>query len=71
MGESKVGDLAEVRIHKFKFSGQTFLLAYKAHTNESSDEFLAIDFYQIGSHENLYDKLKKYIKIACQTRSST
>lgn len=25
-------------------------------------EFLVIDFYQVGTHENFYDELKRYLK---------
>ena len=25
-------------------------------------EFLVIDFYKIGSHENFYDELKRYLR---------
>jgi len=25
-------------------------------------EFLAIDFYQVGSHENFHDTLKRYLR---------
>lgn len=30
-------------------------------SNAALIEFLAIDFYKIGSHENFYDELKRYI----------
>ena len=42
-------------------------MAYRPPTVEqrrqSTDiEFLVIDFYQVGSHENFYDELKRYLR---------
>jgi len=54
IGESKVGDLAGVRVHKFKMNHQLTLLAY---------EFLEADdtvkLLTLGSHENFYRNLKR------------
>jgi len=54
IGEDKVGDLAGVRVHKFKMNRQLSLLAY---------EFLEADFaiklLALGSHENFYRNLKR------------
>ena len=54
IGESKVGDLAGVRVHKFKMNRQLTLLAY---------EFLEADdtvkLLTLGSHENFYRNLKR------------
>lgn len=55
LGELKTGDLAGIRVHKFTFNRQQYLLAYLHH--ESS-----IIFYMIGSHENFYEELKRYRK---------
>lgn len=67
VGERKVGDLAEIWVHKFKFNRHEYLLAYRPPSKEMRAkgvdvEFLAIDFYQVGSHENFYDDLKRYLK---------
>lgn len=35
-------------------------MAYKQTT--SGIDLLLIDFYQVGTHENFYDDLKKYLK---------
>ena len=72
IGEAKVGDLAGIWVYKFKFNRQEFLIAYRppapeARTPEARSqgvdvELLIIDFYQVGSHENFYDELKRYLK---------
>jgi hypothetical protein len=62
IGEAKVGDLNGIRVHKFRFSRQEYLLAYRAHKKNTPLEFLAIDFYQVGVHENFYSELKKYLR---------
>lgn len=68
VGEPKVGDLAGIRVHKFKFNRQDYLMAYRLPTPEQREadgvdiEWLLIDFYQVGSHENFYADLKKYLK---------
>jgi hypothetical protein len=54
-GETKKGDLTGFRIHKFSFQGQKFLLSYVIRTE-------GIVFFTIGSHENFYSELKKYLK---------
>ncbi|MBF0369442.1 MAG: type II toxin-antitoxin system RelE/ParE family toxin [Magnetococcales bacterium] len=53
-GEAKVGDLAGVRVHKFKMAKQLALLAYE--WNEPED---AIILLALGGHENFYRDLKK------------
>ncbi len=62
IGELKKGDLAGIRVHKFAFSRQTYLMAYRPVGTTGGFEFVAIDFYQVGSHENFYDDLKRYLK---------
>jgi mRNA-degrading endonuclease RelE of RelBE toxin-antitoxin system len=67
IGESKVGDLAGIWVYKFKFNRQEYLIAYCPPTPEARRqgidvELLIIDFYQVGSHENFYDELKRYLK---------
>ena len=67
IGEAKVGDLAGIWVYKFKFQRQEYLVAYRPPTVEQRRqgvdiEFLVIDFYQVGSHENFYDELKRYLR---------
>ena len=67
IGEVKAGDLAGLRVYKFKLNRQECLVAYRppilAQFNLSDKiEFLAIDFYQVGTHENFYDILKRYLQ---------
>lgn len=67
IGEAKVGDLAGIRVYQFKFSRQEYLVAYRPPLQTRPDlpdqgEFVAIDFYQVGTHENFYDTLKRYLQ---------
>jgi hypothetical protein len=62
IGEAKVGDLTGIRVHKFRFSRQEYLLAYRAPKKDTPLEFLIIDFYQVGVHENFYAELKQYLR---------
>lgn len=55
MGEAKKGDLTGLRVHKFKFQRQEYLIAYKEKSN-------TIIFYMIGTHENFYRELKQYLR---------
>ena len=66
-GASKVGDLSGIWVYKFKFNRQEYLIAYHPPTLEARNqgagvELLIIDFYQVGTHENFYDELKRYLK---------
>jgi mRNA interferase RelE/StbE len=54
-GERKKGDLTGFRIRKFSYQGQQLLLSYAVQTGE-------IIFFTVGSHENFYRELKKYLK---------
>ena len=54
-GEMKTDDLAGVRVHKFTFNRQQYLLAYLYEED-------SITFYMIGPHENFYEALKRYRK---------
>ncbi len=56
-GETKKGDLTGLKVHKFNFQRQEYLLAYKV-------EGSAILFYMTGTHENFYRKLKHYLREA-------
>lgn len=54
IGKVKKGDLRGVRVYKFSYKSQILLISYE-HTNG------VIYLYTIGSHENFYRKLKKYL----------
>ncbi len=67
IGEAKTGDLAGIWVYKFKFNRQEYLVAYRPPTPVETEqgakvELLIIDFYQVGSHENFYDELKRYLR---------
>ena len=68
IGESKVGDLVGIRVYKFCFNRQEYLIAYKCLLASSDKDsikkldILTIDFYQVGSHQNFYDALKRYLR---------
>ena len=53
IGELKKGDLAGVRVYKFKMAQQPTLLAYIYDEKEKSITLIAL-----GSHENFYRNLK-------------
>lgn len=59
IGESKKGDLSTIRVHKFKFNHQEYLIAYSVN---DGIQILMIDFYKVGTHENFYTELKKYLQ---------
>ncbi len=67
VGELKVGDLAGIRVHKFSFNRQEYLMAYRPPVKNAPIEFLIIDFYQVGVHENFYKELKQYLRHERQT----
>lgn len=54
-GGVKKGDLAGIRVHKFKFHGQEYLMAYMVQQD-------SIVFYMVDAHENFYPELKRYLK---------
>ncbi|MCL2346135.1 MAG: type II toxin-antitoxin system RelE/ParE family toxin [Desulfobulbus sp.] len=67
IGEAKVGDLLGIWVYKLKFNRQEYLVAYRPPQPEGLEqdmkmELLMINFYQVGSHENFYDDLKRYIR---------
>lgn len=55
VGEAKLGDLAGVRIYKFRLSNQLCLLAYRILDEEN------IKLLTFGPHENFYRDLKQSI----------
>lgn len=67
IGDAKLGDLVGIWVYKFKFQRQEYLIAYRPPSIERRRqgvevELLMIDFYQVGSHENFYDELKRYLR---------
>jgi len=62
IGEAKLGDLKGIRVYTFSFNRQQYLIAYRPPEQETPVEFLLIDFYQIGTHENFYEALKRYLR---------
>ena len=52
IGEPKRGDLAGVRVYKYKRNGQSMLLAYES---DPETRMLLL----LGSHENFYRDLKR------------
>jgi mRNA interferase RelE/StbE len=54
IGELKKGDLKAIRIHKFKYKVQLYLLSYEVKGN-------TLFLYLIGTHENYYKQLKRYL----------
>jgi mRNA interferase RelE/StbE len=55
IGEEKKGDLQGVYVHKFKIHTAQFLLSYRFEGEN-------LELITIGSHENYYRDLKKYLK---------
>ena len=53
-GESKKGDLAALRVKKFRSDGQLYLLGYTLDTN-----VCLIYLEAVGPHENFYRDLKR------------
>ncbi|MFA6700077.1 MAG: type II toxin-antitoxin system RelE/ParE family toxin [Thiomicrospira sp.] len=54
LGELKKGDLAEVRVYKFKMQNQLTLLAYRW-----INDIPCLLMLSLGSHENFYRDLKQ------------
>ncbi|PLA75029.1 addiction module toxin RelE [Hydrogenovibrio sp. SC-1] len=53
LGEKKRGDLAYLRVYKFKMVKQEVLLGYSYQEDE-----LVLELLALGSHENFYRDLK-------------
>ena len=62
IGEQKTGDLREIWIYKFRFNTQEYLVAYRFGQPKKGADLVWINFYQIGSHENFYSQLKRYLQ---------
>jgi mRNA interferase RelE/StbE len=55
IGTEKTGDIRGVFVYKFKIKAIQYLLAYRFGGND-------LELIMIGSHENYYRDLKRYIK---------
>lgn len=53
IGEAKVGDLAGIRVHKFRLANQLCLLSYRVLDEET------VKLLTVGPHENFYRDLKR------------
>lgn len=53
LGEKKKGDLAFLRVHKFKMNKQLTLLGYSF-----NGDTLTLELMALGSHENFYRNIK-------------
>lgn len=54
IGQMKKGDLAGLRVHKFKMVGQLMLLAYTW-----ENDIITLTLIGLGSHENFYRDMKR------------
>ncbi|MDO9372629.1 MAG: type II toxin-antitoxin system RelE/ParE family toxin [Gammaproteobacteria bacterium] len=54
IGERKKGDLAALRVHKFRSQGQLYLLGYTV-----DDTIRLVYLEAVGAHENFYRDLKR------------
>ncbi len=54
IGEQKKGDLAFLRVHKFKMTKELTLLGYSF-----DDGALVLELMALGSHENFYRDIKR------------
>jgi len=55
-GESKKGDLAFLRVYKFKMAGQLTLLGYS-----HEEACLVLELIALGNHENFYRDMKRQL----------
>ena len=53
IGEQKKGDLAYLRVHKFKITKKEYLLGYVY-----EEDILTLTLLKLGPHENFYRDLK-------------
>ena len=60
LGEQKKGDLAFLRVYKFKMYKQLTLLGYSF-----DDDTLTLELMALGSHENFYRDIKRRTTTAC------
>ena len=57
-GEMKKGDLAGVRVYKYRVKAQLVLVAYRVAQDED-----ALKLLSFGSHENFYRDLKRDVTL--------
>jgi len=57
LGDPKKGALQGVRVLKFKYKKQLFLLSYEPDFRKK-----VLSLYTFGSHEGFYKELERYIK---------
>jgi hypothetical protein len=57
LGTSKKGDLADFKTHQFSYRNQVYLMSYRLRESE-------LGFFTVGTHENFYRELKRYVKEA-------
>jgi hypothetical protein len=62
LGEQKKGDLRDIFVYKFRFNKQEYLIAYRYGLSDKLLELIWIDFYKIGTHENFYAELKRFLR---------
>jgi mRNA-degrading endonuclease RelE of RelBE toxin-antitoxin system len=62
IGIAKLGDLKGILVYKFRFTNQEYLIAYEYSESIKTCELLWVNFYQVGSHENFYAELKRFIR---------
>lgn len=55
ISEEKKGDLINIFVYKFNMQNTRYLLAYRIKSN-------TLELITVGSHENYYRDLKKYLK---------
>jgi len=53
IGEAKVGDLANIRVYKFRMANQLCLLAYRILDEDT------VKLLMVGTHENFYRDIKR------------
>lgn len=56
IGESKIGDLQDIMVYKFRMVNQLTLIAYSYY-----EDMLLLRLIAFGSHENFYRDLKQII----------
>ncbi len=62
LGVQKLGDLQGIFVYKFRFHQQEYLIAYKFDQSQTAIDLIWIHFFQIGSHENFYAELKRFLR---------
>ncbi len=58
----KLGDLKGVLVFKFRFNKYEYLMAYRLENCKDAIDIISMSFYQIGSHENFYVELKRFLR---------